>query len=116
MMLTLVSDTFHVILHDVNLNEWYLINTLPAAALLLIFQLHVLHAVPGSLSNRLKELEAQNLKKCDNDVGGCDRPDTPFRQLLNQPSVFTLQMAWEEQVSGEDIKDTLEVVDTEVRC
>ncbi|GAX78212.1 hypothetical protein CEUSTIGMA_g5654.t1 [Chlamydomonas eustigma] len=70
--------------------------------------------VPGSLSYRLKELEAQNFKKCDKDVGGCDRPDTPFRQLLNQPSVFTLQMAWEEQVSADDIKDTLEVVDTEM--
>ena len=63
----------------------------------------------------LKNLESQNRKKCDKDLGGCDALGVPFRQLLNAPAVFTMLVAWEENVSGEDIQGTLNIIDTEVR-
>lgn len=34
---------------------------------------------------------------------------------MNRPDVFTLLMAWEEQVSGEEVKATLDVIEAEVR-
>ena len=68
----------------------------------------------GSMASILKVLESQNLKKCDKDLGGCDRPGTPFRKLNAVPDVFTLLMAWEENVPGKDIKETLDLVDVEV--
>lgn len=68
----------------------------------------------GSMSTMLKDLDSQNQKKCDKDIGGCDRPGTPLRHLVNRPHMFTLLMAWEEQVSGDEIRGTLDVVDTEV--
>ena len=66
------------------------------------------------MASILKVLESQNLKKCDKDLGGCDRPGTPFRKLNAVPDVFTLLMAWEENVPGKDIKETLDLVDVEV--
>ena len=66
------------------------------------------------MASILKVLESQNLKKCDKDLGGCDRPGTPFRKLNAVPDVFTLLMAWEENVPGKDIRETLDLVDVEV--
>ena len=66
------------------------------------------------MANLLKALESQNQKKCDKDIKGCDAPDSPYRALINVPAVFTMLMAWEENVSSEDIKGTLELIDTEV--
>lgn len=62
----------------------------------------------------LQELESQNQKKCDTDLQGCDKPGTPLRKLENEPLMFTLLIAWEEQVSAEEVRSTLEAVDTEV--
>lgn len=66
------------------------------------------------MSRMLQELESQNQKKCDTDLQGCDKPGTPLRKLENEPLMFTLLIAWEEQVSAEEVRTTLEAVDTEV--
>ena len=66
------------------------------------------------MASLLKGLESQNQKKCDKDIKGCDTPSSPLRSLLNVPAVFTMLVAWEENVSAEEIKSTLEVIDTEV--
>ena len=63
----------------------------------------------------LKDLEEQNQKKCDKDIGGCEAVGIPFRTLCNSPGVFTVLVAWEENVTGEDIQMTLKSMDSEVR-
>ncbi len=50
----------------------------------------------ASLGSLLRAVDAQELKTCDTDVGGCGRPSGVQRFLSGAPPrVFALQLAWE---------------------
>ena len=61
----------------------------------------------------IRELEKRtSIKSCSTDEGGCGRRG-PMQQFLEgrQPAAFALQLVWESlQEAGQDIRDTLELV------
>jgi hypothetical protein len=60
----------------------------------------------------MQELQAQDMKSCNTDVGGCGRPSS-LQQFLEEtaPRVFTMQLAWEsQQESGQAICETLAAI------
>ena len=79
---------------------------------------HVLLPPLPSQGRVLAELEAQVLKRCNADVGGCGA-EGAMPPLLQgpPPAAVTLQLAWESQCQGgEDIAGTLAVVREVRRC
>ncbi|GIL47747.1 hypothetical protein Vafri_3928 [Volvox africanus] len=77
----------------------------------------VIDAAPAehiSTGRIIREIESQNVKRCDNDPPhhGCNTPTPVTRTLHNIPAVFTLQLVWEPDVPGEAIAGTLSLVDT----
>ena len=69
-----------------------------------------------STVNLLRIIENQNLKMCDKDLKGCGAAASPTRTLEKLPDVFSLLVAWEPSVQGDEITKTLELIDTEVSC
>ncbi|KAG2500861.1 hypothetical protein HYH03_001622 [Edaphochlamys debaryana] len=67
-----------------------------------------------SMATIMHELETQHIKKCDTDppFHGCNTPTKVTRTLHNVPDVFMLLLAWEQNVSSEEIAGTLEHLDT----
>ena len=75
----------------------------------------------GSMGALLNTIEQQHHKTCDKDEGGCGALNTPAKFLDWLPKVFTIQLAWDVEVTSEDIAATLAAVQeranlTEVRC
>lgn len=70
----------------------------------------------------LREIERQHMKRCDKDPPhyGCNNPTHVTRTLHNIPNVFSVLLAWEPDVQGDTIAETLQCVDTvlqpTVRC
>jgi hypothetical protein len=62
----------------------------------------------------LRSMELQHFKTCDKDPPhyGCNRMAPVMRTLHNVPAVLTLQLAWEMDVSGEDLGAALGLLDT----
>jgi len=68
-----------------------------------------------SMGGLLRDAEAQHLKSCDEDLGGCNTPNPVNHFLDRAPRVFTLQLAWESHSEQPaDIAGTLAAVDEEV--
>ena len=60
----------------------------------------------------MQEIEAQDMKSCDTDVGGCGQLNS-IQHLLEgaPPNVFTVQLAWESQrESSDNIRATLSAI------
>ncbi|DBA91346.1 TPA: hypothetical protein ACH3X2_003992 [Trebouxia sp. C0005] len=53
----------------------------------------------------LREIEAQSLKSCDDENGGCQVRKCVLHSLVSQPAkVFTMQLAWQtDNESKQDI-------------
>eukprot|EP00198_Chlamydomonas_reinhardtii_P001690 XP_001691026.1 predicted protein [Chlamydomonas reinhardtii] len=62
----------------------------------------------------LREIERQHMKRCDKDPPhyGCNNPTHVTRTLHNIPNVFSVLLAWEPDVQGDTIAETLQCVDT----
>ncbi|KAG2445913.1 hypothetical protein HXX76_000516 [Chlamydomonas incerta] len=62
----------------------------------------------------LREIESQHTKRCDKDAPfhGCNRSTHVTRTLHNVPNVFSVLLAWEPDVQGDTIAETLQCVDT----
>ncbi|DBA77474.1 TPA: hypothetical protein ACH3X1_009298 [Trebouxia sp. C0004] len=58
------------------------------------------------LGYTLREIEAQSLKSCDDENGGCGFKNCVLHSLVSQPpKVFTMQLAWQtDNESKQDIK------------
>lgn len=67
-----------------------------------------------SLGRIIYEIEAQHQKRCDKDPphGGCNTLTRVTKTLWNVPDVFTLLLAWEQDVSSEEIAGTMDYIDT----
>eukprot|EP00798_Chlamydomonas_sp_ICE-L_P000720 gene720-2144_t len=69
----------------------------------------------GRMGEKIHLADSQLTKKCDEDIEGCNAPGVPSKSLKSLPSVFTFLLAWEQNVSSEDIACTMLAVDLEVR-
>ncbi len=66
-----------------------------------------------SLGRIIHDIEAQHQKRCDKDPphGGCNTLTPVTKALSNVPDVFTLLLAWEQDVSSEEIAGTMDYID-----
>lgn len=69
------------------------------------------YGAAASTAQLLRQIEEQTMKSCDTEKGGCDAKLHVRHTLVNIPSVFTLQLAWETNCEApEDIRATLDAV------
>ncbi|MEW5304043.1 MAG: hypothetical protein WDW36_006678 [Sanguina aurantia] len=75
--------------------------------------LRALAAVEGTkctMGALLHVADSQCPKFCDTDIGGCNLPAAPRKTLERLPQVLTLLLAWEENVTADDIRETMAIV------
>lgn len=73
-------------------------------------------ALPGhGFGNLLRQLDAQHVKRCDKELGGCERAIQPIKTIERTPNVFCVQLAWEADVAAEEIAGTMAAVEEVVR-
>eukprot|EP00775_Hariotina_reticulata_P010946 gene10946-11100_t len=68
----------------------------------------------ADMGTLLRLLQDQDQKSCDKDIGGCGAILTPTRFLEHPPQVLTIQLAWYQDVSGEEIGEALQHVQERV--